>query len=166
MAGSTGVVPSPPQAQIIEQKLRLEQALKAGASWFIWVAALSILNSVLSMTGAKLHFIFGMGVTQVVDALANRAGSTGIVLDLFINGIIAGVFVLFWNLARKGQRWAWIAGMVLYLLDGLILVTFEDWLGVVFHAYVLFRLFSAFKFLSAYESVKQQESMSLPPAVG
>ena len=41
---------------------------------------------------------------------------------VFINSMIAGVFVLFWNFARKGAKWAFYAGMSLYLLDGLILL--------------------------------------------
>jgi len=86
-----------------EQKRRLEVALKGPASWFATVAALSVINSVLAMSGAKIHFIFGLGITQIVDALARQAGSPGYVLDLIINGIIAGVFVLIWNFARKGQ---------------------------------------------------------------
>ena len=151
-------VPAGSQNVIAQQKLQIEHALRGSASWFVVVAALSIINSALSMSGASIRFIFGMGVTQVVDAMAHQAGSNGVMLDLVINGMIAGVFVLIWNFARKGQKWAWIVGMGLYLVDGLILLPFQDYLGVAFHAYALYRMFSGFKLLSAYESLKRQET--------
>jgi len=159
MASSgTGISePVTPNA-VVQQKLRLEHALKGSASWFLMVGALSLVNSILSMAGAGIRFIFGMGITQVVDVVAHEAGSAGFVLDLIINGIIVGVFALFWNFARKGQKWAWIVGMGLYLVDGLILLPFKDYLGVAFHAYALFRMFSGFRLLSEYESVKRQEA--------
>jgi hypothetical protein len=107
------------------------------------------------MAGAKIQFIFGLGITQVVDAISHQAGSAGQVLDLVINGMIAGVFALFWHFARTGAKWAWITGMALYLLDGLILLPFGDYLGLAFHAYVLYRLYSGFKLLPEYQRVSQ-----------
>ena len=149
-----GTVPTGQNANL-EQKLRLEQALKGSAGWFIIVAALSLVNSVLAMAGAKIQFIFGLGITQVVDALSHQAGGPGQVLDLVINGIIASVFALLWHFAKKGAKWAWITGMVLYLLDGLILLPFGDYLGLAFHAYALYRMYSGFKLVPEYERLNQ-----------
>jgi hypothetical protein len=92
------------QPVVVEQKARVLQALKGSASWFVMIAALSMVNSILAMSGASVRFIFGLGLSQIVDALAHQAGSPGYVLDLIINGIIAGVFVLFWNFARAKGR--------------------------------------------------------------
>ena len=146
------------QNAAIEQKLRLEQALKGSASWFVTIAVLSIVNSILSMSGAGWHFIFGLGFTEIVDAIAHQVGSAGIVLDLIINGIIAGVFVLFWNFARKGQKWAWFIGMGVYLLDGLILLLFKDFLSAAFHAWALYRMYSGIKLLPIIENLNRASS--------
>lgn len=150
-----GLSPAPGQSSNTQQKAMIEHALKGSASWFIVVAGLSIVNSVLSMTGAKIHFIFGLGITQVVDAISHQAGSAGQVLDLVINGMIAGVFALFWHFAKQGAKWAWMTGMGLYLLDGLILVPFGDYLGLAFHAWALFRMYSGFKLLGEYQRLNQ-----------
>lgn len=150
-----GLSPTTPQPIPDEQKRRIEFALKGPATWFVTVAALSILNSVLSMSGTSIHFIFGLGITQFVDALAHRAGSAGYVLDFFINGVIAGVFVLIWNFARKGQSWAWYGGMALYLLDGLLLLLFKDYLSVAFHAWALYRMSPGLKLLPILRQVEQ-----------
>ena len=144
------------------QKIRAEQIVKGGASWFLWIAALSIVNSIIGMAGAGVHFIVGLGITQVVDAIAHRAGSPGVVLDLIINGFVAAIFVLFWNFAKKGQSWAFIIGMVLYGLDALLLLTFKDVFSVAFHAYALFRIYHGMRAAPTLE--KLQQSMIFPAA--
>jgi hypothetical protein len=50
--------------------------------------------------------------------------------------------------------------MVLYLLDGLILLPFGDYLGLAFHAYVLYRLYSGLKLVPEYQRLTQ------PPMTG
>ncbi len=155
--GVNSMLPST-QPSTAEQKLRAENALKGPASWFVTVAALSIVNSVLSMTGASIHFIFGLGITQLVDAVAHQVGSAGYVLDLIINGVIAGVFVLIWKFARKGQGWAWYGGIALYALDGLLLLVFKDFLSVAFHAWALYRMSPGLKFLPMIKQLNQAQA--------
>ena len=150
--------PSANQNALIAQKLRVEQALKGSSSWFVIIAALSLVNSVLSMTGAKIHFIFGLGFTQIIDALAHNAGGAGVALDFVINGVIAAVFVLFWNFARKGEKWAWLAGMGLYVVDALILLAFKDILSVAFHGWALYRMYSGFKLLPVFEKLNRSSA--------
>jgi hypothetical protein len=106
-----GTAPAPAATNLLEQKLRAEAAVKAAAGWFLWVAALSMVNSFLSMSGSGIRFIFGLGAAQIIDALAHQAGNGGMVLDLIINGFGAAVLLLFWNFARKGQKWAFMVGM-------------------------------------------------------
>lgn len=147
--------PAANQNDLAAQKLQVEQALKGSSSWFVVIAGLSLVNSVLAMTGANIHFIFGLGLTQIVDALAHDSGGAGIVLDLIINGMIAGVFVLFWNFARKGGKWAFFVGMGLYVVDALILLAFKDILSVAFHGWALYRMYGGVKLLPAFERLKQ-----------
>jgi hypothetical protein len=151
---STGFGGGNPPA-VVEQKLRAEQILKNASGWFLWIAGLSIVNSVLTVSGTSFHFIFGLGVTQIVDGFGHVSGTTGSALGLVVNLFIAGVFVLFWNFARQGQRWAFLVGMALYAIDGLILLPFKDFLGVAFHAYALFRIYSGLQSVSILETLRQ-----------
>jgi uncharacterized membrane protein YecN with MAPEG domain len=146
------------QPDVAAQKLQIQNALKGPASWFITVAVLSIVNSILSMTGASIHFIFGLGITQFVDAVAHGVGNAGYVLDLVINGMIAGLFVLIWNFARKGQSWAWYGGMALYAVDGVLLIFFQDYLSVAFHAWALFRMYPGIKLLPILRQFEQSSA--------
>jgi len=114
--------------------------MRSGARWFYWIAGLSVVNSIIGIAGGNLHFVVGLGITQAVDAIAKPLGNPGMVLDLIINGVVAGIFALFGAFATKGQKWAFLTGMVLYSLDGLLLLAAKDLLSVGFHAYALFAI--------------------------
>ena len=157
-SGSSYTPAATSESVAVEQKSRVLQALKGSASWFGMIAGLSVVNSILAMGGASIRFIFGLGLSQIVDALAHQAGSTGYVLDLIINGIIAGVFVLFWNFARKGEKWAWYLGMAVYAVDGLLLLLFKDYLAIAFHVYALYRMSSGLKLLPILERLNQESA--------
>jgi len=118
--------------------------LKSGASWFYWIAGLSIINTVISFTGGSWHFIFGLGITQVFDAFGRTMGSSGPLAALMLDLGAAGVFVFCGVFANKAKTWAFLLGMALFAADALIFVLGQDWLGVGFHAFVLFCLFKGF----------------------
>jgi hypothetical protein len=142
---------SQPLTNLVEQKLRAERLVRVGAGWFATIAA-------LSMSGAGIRFIFGLGIAQFIDALAHQAGQTGFALDLVINGFVAGVFVVFWRFARKGEQWAFMVGMALYALDGAVMLYFKDILAVAFHAYALYRMYSGMSGIPALQ--RAQEAMA------
>ncbi|HTC93295.1 MAG TPA: hypothetical protein VK699_07580 [Terriglobales bacterium] len=136
-------VASPP----VRTATGVSPAVVRGASWFFWIAALSIVNSIISMSGGGWHFIVGMGITQVVDGIGSLTGSSGTAIAFVINLFIAGIVALFGVFARKGQKWAFLVGMILYALDGVLLLVASDFLSVAFHAYALFSIFRGFKSL-------------------
>lgn len=157
--------PVPSIADLNAQKFRAEQLVKAGASWFLWIGLLSIVNSVIGLAGGGVHFIVGLGVTQIVDGLAHQVGSSGLVLDIIVNGFVVGIFVLFWKFAGKGQSWAFIVGMVLYALDGLLLLMFKDIFSVAFHAYALFRIYTGMKILPVLHQLETAMAPANAPIV-
>jgi hypothetical protein len=111
-----------------------------GAACFYWIASLTLLNSLVIHFGVSLHFVIGLGISAVVDAKAAGLGTIGVVLDWLINGTIAGIFFVLGSLAFKRAKWAFVVGMVLYGLDGLLLLSKNDILSVVFHAYSLYAI--------------------------
>lgn len=154
-SGGFGSTTGSPSQALIEQKLRAEQIVKNGAGWFLAISGLSILNSVLTMSGTKFHFIFGLGTTEIVDTIGRQSGTTGSTLGLIVNLFIAGIFFGFWHFARQGEKWAFWTGMALYAIDGLILLPFKDILGVAFHAYALFRIYNGMQGIPVLEKVRQ-----------
>jgi len=145
---------------LVEQKLRAERIVRVGAGWFAIIAALSMINSLLSMSGAGIRFIFGMGIAQFVDGLAHQAGQTGFALDLVINGFVAGIFVIFWRFARKGEQWAFVVGMAIYAVDAAVVVYFKDLLAGAFHAYALYRIYTG---MSGIPTLQKFQQALAPP---
>ena len=145
---------------LIEEKVRWQQALKVSAGWFLWVGGVSMVNSVCRLSGVKFQFIFGLGIAQLVDNLSHRIGGASIVLDIIINGFLVGVFAVFFNFARQGRKWAFLAGMILYALDGLLMLLFRAYLGVAFHAFALFSMNGG---LVAISKLREIERASATP---
>ncbi|SRR6266540_1541497 len=119
--------------------------LKSGASWFYWIAGLSLINSIAAFTGSQWGFILGLGITQAIDAFGQSLEGGGKLVVLILDLLAAGIFVFFGVFANKRHTWAFIVGMVLYAFDGLIFLIAKDWLGLGFHAFVLFCLFRGFR---------------------
>jgi hypothetical protein len=125
----------------------LETQLKSGASWFYWIAGLSVINSVVALTGSQGGFIVGLGVTQLIDAVGKGIGGAGVAVALVLDLIAAGMFVLFGVFAHRRRAWSFVVGMALYGLDGFLFLLGGDFLGVGFHAFALFCIFSGYSAL-------------------
>ena len=130
------------------QHSELSDRFRSGANWFYWIAGLTLVTSVISLLGGGWRFFLSLGVTQLIDAIAVvTAESLGdatkvvaIVLDIFISAMFAG-FAFF---AQKRQMWAYVLGMVVFLLDALISIVFIDFIGIIVHGFVLFMMIRGF----------------------
>jgi len=132
-----------------EDKLKTENQLKSGANWFFWIAGLSIVNSLILLSGGKWSFIIGLGITQVIDAigieLAKGAGIVGTIFIFFFDVFAAGIFIALGILSRKTHCWAFLVGMILYTMDGLLFLFVQDFLSIGFHAFALLCIYGGFK---------------------
>ena len=130
-------------AESVEQQ-QLARRRRIGARWFYWIAGVSLVNTVVALAGQHWRFIVGLGVTQVANGLAARAGrgwAPALLLDL----LLIGGFVLLGYLALQGQQWAFPVGIGVYALDGLIFVAARHWVGLGFHVFVLIMICKGFQ---------------------
>jgi hypothetical protein len=112
----------------------------SAATWFYWIAGLSLVNSIAAFSGSSWRFILGLGIPEVLRQMfAGASGSEAVALALSV--LVAGVFILFGFFAYRAQVWAFVAGMVLFAADGVIFLIGSRWIGVAFHALVLYWLF-------------------------
>lgn len=135
----------PAKAPVAAAPGAVSPAVRGGASWFYWIGALSLINTVLALSSAKIQFIFGLGVTQIADYIGQGNGATGAVLTLIVNGFIAGFFAIFGFFGSKGQKWAFIVGMIFYVLDAGLCLLAKDILATAFHGWALFRMYMGMK---------------------
>ena len=141
--------PEPEQEKILTDNYELASHAKGGANWFYWVAGLSVVNSLIFLFGGNWSFFAGLGITQVIDVIVDaitRGGDFSAVkiIAFVIDLLIAGVFLLFGLWANKFQTWAFIAGMALYFLDGLLLLVLGAYLPAAFHVFALIMIFRGF----------------------
>ena len=153
------------EATRIAMRANLQSALLKSGGWFYWVAGLSLVNAVLMVSGANLRFLFGMGTTDLIAAIGKQAGGAGTGVGLFASAVVAGICVFFGFLVvQKHQAWALWLGMVLYVLDGLLLLLVGDWLSAIFHGWVIYRLIAGAKVLKALAELEQMPTaMNVPP---
>ena len=131
------------------QHAELNSSYKSGANWFYWIAGLTLITSIMSLTGGEWRFFLSLGTTQIIDAVAyaaaNDLGEAPKVVAIVLDISITAMFVAFGVLAIKRQFWAYIAGMVVFLLDGLVSLAISDWLGAGMHVLALFFMFRGFQ---------------------
>jgi hypothetical protein len=155
---------------LVDERSKLEARFKSGANWFFWIAALSLINSGIILTGHDWNFIVGLGTTLVIDAVAREAGTAGKLVAFGMDLVTAAFVVLFGVLCRKRFGWAFVVGMLLYALDGLIFLGVGDWLGAGFHVLVLVFIgmgYAALRKIRALPPAPDaQESLVGPPDAG
>lgn len=132
------------QLALIKRKMQLEKQASGAANWFFWIAGLSLANSGLYLLGLPSALLFGLGLTQFVDGyitgIIRASGPTWSFLHIIGSGIdlcIAGAFVLIGYFARKRVRWCVRVGMVLYALDGILMLVLKAHIGAAFHVLAL-----------------------------
>jgi hypothetical protein len=135
--------------------------VRSGGTWFYYIAGLSLVNSILFWAGSNWSFVIGLGITDAANVIGHDGitGATGMAIAIVFDLAVAGGFAGLGYLARKGTTWAFIVGMVVYLLDGLLLVWVTDWLSVAFHALALFYIVRGFRASRALRA-----SAAPPPA--
>ena len=149
------------------ERAQLEGRSKSGARWFYIIGGLSLVTSIISLLGSNMIFLVSLGLTVFANAMAreiaSRVGDAVIIVALVIDVLAAGVFILLGYFGSKHQPWAFIVGMVLYLLDSIVFLVFGEWLAVAFHAFALFSIFGGYRAAARLAAMRRASSAVSPP---
>lgn len=148
------------------QHAEVYQRYKSGANWFYWIAGLSLVTSIVSFSGGGWRFLISLGTTQFIDAFAQGMaaaleGDAPRVIALVLDILVTGLFVLFGVLAGKKMLWAYMAGMVIFGMDGLVSLLFTDLIGLLAHGVVLF--FMARGYMAGRELMALERALAQAP---
>lgn len=132
-----------------------EKQTQVGGDWFFWVAGLSVVNAVLLLIRAPFGFFFSLGVSGYAARMGG--GLSGYLLVTVVASAIIALCGLF---ARRGARWAFLAGMGLYALDALVCLSMREYLEIAAHAYALFRIFQGFQAAGQLSLLRAQQGGS------
>ena len=111
-----------------------------GADWFIWLAILSVINSLIVYFYNTPNTPIALGITQWVDGTTSGFNSRMTIAGLAINLMIAAALAMFGLLARRGSDIAFVVGIFLYLIDAFLMIGMKDFFGFGVHLLGLFFL--------------------------
>lgn len=137
------------------QKSVLMARIANSASWFIWIAGISLINSVFAMTGSSHHFILGLGLTQLIDFIPKS--TTGHAIAFGCDLLVAMTWVLFQWQGKQGKRWPFIVGVIFLVMDTLLLLVFQEWFSAAFHVYAVMQVFVGIRAASELSQVNTAE---------
>ena len=151
-APATTPVPTSVGAQLssaVDDGSIFDPMIRAGGTWFCWIAGRSLVNALISALGMDWGFALGMAITSFFDALGEEIageGAAGNWLGFALQLIPIGATAALGYLAGyKRQRWAFVVGMVVFALDGLFFVLALAFVGIIIHGYALFAMFKGFR---------------------
>lgn len=127
--------------------IKKDNTIKGSYTWFLLIGVLSIVNSIDVLFHQRLYFIFGLGITRIVDSIIFYSQNQFIVAGLIINIIVSSIFILLWYYAKKKKNWAFLTGLIFYGVDTLIFIFYKDWLSTGFHAFVFIGIYAGYKML-------------------
>ena len=161
----------PPLERIAKLNLAAAELLqqgRRGANWFYWIAAFSIINVLIGMSGGEIHFVIGLAVAEIIGGIASAvaaetpdAASVILGVGLAMCVALAGVVALFGWLSNKRWLPIYALGMVLYGLDAVLFLLLGDIMSVGFHAFALFCMWSGFAAYRKYNAFQLAVSEEL-----
>lgn len=155
--------PDPLPTATAAAQAEITAALRKGSTWLFLIGGLSVINTISMVTNSNWVFLGGLGVTEFASAIAMQVGGTaGPVIGLFVNLWATGFFICLGLFARKGQKWAFITGMTLYAADVLVVLLLQQWLMLLFHGFVLFRLYQGFSSCNQLHAFARQVAPGAP----
>jgi hypothetical protein len=153
MPGSTGTVyqgPTPGGPASSGQRPPVRGPQRAAANshkagvLFYYIAALSVVNTVIALAGVPIALAIGLGITRMIDA---SLGRESLPVALLLDVIVASMFVALGFFATKGNKAAFLIGLVLYGLDMVLL--FSDAArhipSLLVHGYFIYMLIKALR---------------------
>lgn len=127
---------------------RLVATRNGGANWFFWIVGVSVVNTLVSLlTTHPGSLALGLGGTLFIDmAISELIAKSELppaarAVGLGMDALIFAFYVFCGRQARAGQSWAFLLGGWMFVLDTLLVVLLESWIGVAFHAWAIALIF-------------------------
>ena len=145
----------------------LARRYKSGANWFYWIAGLSLITSIITFSGGSWRFLISLGTTQVIDGIAaalaaELGGSAPQFIALVLDVVLTAIFILFGVMANKKLLWAYILGMAAFVVDGLVSLLIQDFVGVIAHVVIL--IFMVPGFMAGRKLIELEKEMAAQAA--
>jgi hypothetical protein len=92
-------------------------------------------------------------------AFANIAG-------LVLSAGVCGWIALLGYLTSRLHDWPLITGLVLYALDTLLMLFFQDWIGFGFHVFFLWQIWMSYSVIRMWKKADPHQTGGFPQNIG
>jgi hypothetical protein len=128
-----------------QRRSDLHASSREDANTFFWAAGLAALSS--GVLPVRLNILVNVGTFDLLAAYGKGLGTLYPLVVFAVVAVWLVVLVALGFAGRSGQRWAFLAGMILYGADMVaLIVMFSLWAFGV-HAFFVFRWFQGQKAL-------------------
>ena len=120
---------------------QLKSTIKTAAGSFWVIAMFSILNSIFIRKDVNFH-LPGLAITEIFESATAKAYGGYNRFGFIACLIISVIFFLF---ARYGKRnkWVFLAGLIIYCLDSLLVIFSPRWGQILFIFFILWLMITA-----------------------
>ncbi len=149
VAGGSVSVSTSANALDPEDTAELEQKIKRHGSWFYWIGALTLLNSLAAFFHSEWGFYLGISALQALDYAVAATPMAVRALVLSIDLSVAIGFGALGFATSRNVAWPFAVGAAIYGLDTLlnVLAVFfgGSLVGLILHGWALFCLVAGFR---------------------
>lgn len=135
-----------------EERIKQNRIISGGASWYLWIGILSILNLLSIILQQNIHFFAGLGIHYVILGITDgfrRATSINLMpLGYVISLLVSGLFILIWKYSKKENKTIYLSGLIIYGMDTIIFYFNKDWYGLGFHILAIIMIYTGYKTLT------------------
>lgn len=126
------------------EEAKLNRQMKNGMNWFIWIALLSMVNSILYFFNANISFLAGLGATQLINEFVDMASTRSIIIGVGLNLLLVWLYIL---IAQFSKKWNWVIvlGLIFYSIDSLLFLFVADWFSFLFHIVAIVGIIIGFR---------------------
>lgn len=135
------------------ENVKQDKLIAGGASWFLWIGILSLLNIVLLIAQQNIQFIMGLGINYVilgvVEGVKRSIGINLYLLGYVLTFLVSTFFWFIWKKSKSENKTVYLVGLILYGLDSLIFIFTKEWFSFGFHVFAFLMLANGYNALIA-----------------
>lgn len=122
--------------QEIEES-RFRRAVRGGAGWFFWIAAMSLINTFAAFLGSEGGFALGLSIVYPLGEAGAGFGATGSLIALVLGLALTLLYFFFGVAGWKKYFTPYLLGMSLYAGDTALAFLTFDWISAAIHVIAL-----------------------------
>ena len=146
------------------EEVALEAQRNKGAGWFYWIVGLTIINTIIVMSGSDFSFSLGATATLFANVFARESHSSSAHLFAIIFDVVVVAFYAMCGvMGGRGATWAFILGLIFFALDSLLALIGFQIIGILIHGYALFCIFNGMMACVNLNRLQREKAMTGMP---